>query len=407
MTASTITKQGWDKIMKPLLRCYLPVAGYSQHFPRAVIFGPSKQGGKGLMHPWYNQELTHLETLWEELASETHTGEFITTSMEALRLELGYPTSLMSIPFDRMAGCATDSWLTSLWETCNKWNIDIKSIAPELQKARVYDQFVMQAFAQNKNITDKQLPILNKCRCFHQIVTLADAVTACGKYLERDVLDGKSAHPLHSYKWPKRRPQLKASYWKLWKAALLDTFTTPNSITNQLKDPLAEWLIDPAPYWKWRYVNDNGLVTIYKKRALYACRYTATHPTRQPRLRKLPQNVTLPEVPSTSMLISICSINDNMIQQLGNPHTDQFFQEDIDDLPRSWHERITDKSDNWMIQEVRTPECRRLLAESIRQGNAIGVSDGSYCPHAQKGSSAAAIQCLTTGQRLLAVNLVP
>jgi len=63
-----------------------------------------------------------------------------------------------------------------------------------------------------------------------------------------------------------------------------------------------------------------------------------------------------------------------MIQQLGNPHTDQFFQEDINEIPKSWHERITDKSDNWMIQEVRTPECRQLLAESIRHGNAIGVS---------------------------------
>jgi len=134
MAALTITKQGWDEIMKPLLHFCLPVAGYSQNFPRAVIFVPSEQGGKGLMHPWYNQELTHLETFWEELASETHTGEFFTTSMEALRLELSYPTSLMSVPFDRMAGCATNSWLTSLWETCNKWNIDIKSIAPELKK---------------------------------------------------------------------------------------------------------------------------------------------------------------------------------------------------------------------------------------------------------------------------------
>ena len=171
---------------------------------------------------------------------------------------------------------------------------------------------------------------------------------------------------------------------ELWKAALLDTFTMPNSTTNQLKDPLAEWLIDPTPYWKWRYVNVNGLITIYEKRALHACRYTATRPTRQPCLRKLPQNVTLPEVPSTSMLISIRSINDDMIQQLGNPHTDQFFQNDIDNLPKSWHNRITDKADNWMIQEVRTPECRQLLAKSIRQGNAIGVSDGSYCPNAQK-----------------------
>jgi len=218
------------------------------------------------MHPWYNQEPTHLETLWEELASETHTGEFLTTSMEALRLELGYPTSLMSVPFDRMAGCATDCWLTSLWETCNKWNIDIKSILPELKRARAYDQFVIQAFAQNKNITKEQLPILNECRCFHEIVTLADIDTACGRYLERDVLDGKNAHPHHCYKWPKKPLMLKASYWKLWRTALLNTFTAPNSISNQLKEPLAEWLIDPTPHWKWRYVSVNGTITIYEKK---------------------------------------------------------------------------------------------------------------------------------------------
>jgi len=60
-----------------------------------------------------------------------------------------------------------------------------------------------------------------------------------------------------------------------------------------------------------------------------------------------------------------------------------------------------------MIQEARRPTCRHLLAESIRKGNAIGVSDCSFCPQARKGSSATVIQCQTTGQRLQAVNLVP
>jgi len=202
------------------------------------------------MHPWYNQKLTHLETLWGELVSATHMGEFLTTSMEALRLELGFPKSRMSMPFEQIAGCVTDCWLTSPWETCNKWNIDIKGISPDLKGARVYDQFIMQAFAKNINNTDEQLPVLNECRCFLDVLTLADIVTACGRYLERDVLDGKNTHPLHSHKWPKKPPRLKASYWKLWKASLLDTFTAPNSVTNQLTKPLVGWLIDPTPFWK-------------------------------------------------------------------------------------------------------------------------------------------------------------
>jgi len=53
------------------------------------------------------------------------------------------------------------------------------------------------------------------------------------------------------------------------------------------------------------------------------------------------------------------------------------------------------------------PDCRQLLTDSIRRGNAIGVSDGSFCPQARKGSSAAVIKCQTTDQRLQAVNLVP
>jgi len=93
------------------------------------------------------------------------------------------------------------------------------------------------------------------------------------------------------------------------------------------------------------------------------------------------------------MLISIRTINDNMIQQLGHPHTDQFFQDNTDSLLRSWHEKVTDKADNWMIQEVRMPECRQLLAEMICRGNVVGVSNDSFCPQARKGSSAAVIQC--------------
>jgi len=108
------------------------------------------------------------------------------------------------------------------------------------------------------------------------------------------------------------------------------------------------------------------------------------------------------------MLMSIRSINDNVIQQLGNLQTDKIFQEHTDnDTPKSWHKRVANEADNWMIQEVRSPECRQLLAEAIRKGNAIGVSDGSCCPHTRKGSSAVVIQCQTTGQRLLAVNLAP
>jgi len=131
------------------------------------------------------------------MSAATYAAQLLTTSVEALHLELGCPTSLMPVAI--MECCAMDSWLTSLWETCNKWNIATRGIAPELTRAQVCDQFIVQAFAWNKNISEEQLRVLNKCRCFLEALTLADIVTVCGPTVEPEALEGKNAHPLYSY----------------------------------------------------------------------------------------------------------------------------------------------------------------------------------------------------------------
>jgi len=45
------------------------------------------------MHPWYNQELSHLETFWEESSLESNTGKLFSKSVETLRLDLDFQDS--------------------------------------------------------------------------------------------------------------------------------------------------------------------------------------------------------------------------------------------------------------------------------------------------------------------------
>jgi len=61
METITISKASWDKIMVPIPSIALHKEGYTCNFPHAVICGPTGHGGRGPMHPWCNQELTHLE----------------------------------------------------------------------------------------------------------------------------------------------------------------------------------------------------------------------------------------------------------------------------------------------------------------------------------------------------------
>jgi len=97
MAATTLSKEHWDALMLPILRICLPKGGYSSNFPHAIMYSPTGFGGRGLMHPWYNQELSHIETFWEETSLESHTGELFGNSVETLRLELGVG-STVSIP---------------------------------------------------------------------------------------------------------------------------------------------------------------------------------------------------------------------------------------------------------------------------------------------------------------------
>jgi len=92
------------------------------------------------------------------------------------------------------------------------------------------------------------------------------------------------------------------------------------------------------------------------------------------------------------MLASVRTVNNNTVQQIGQPYTFKFFAPNNEPPPTTWKEGIADTADNWRIQEVTVPGDRIFLAESVQRGNVIGVSGGSYCPHIQKGSAAAVLQ---------------
>jgi len=178
------------------------------------------------MHPWYNQELSHLETFWEETSLESHTDELFGNLVETLRLELGFPGFLTSIPYTRMEMCATTSWMTTLWASSN---IQIRDPFPLLPLSRVNVHYIMPILAADPHLSDMGLQHLNECRMFKEAVTLAHLTTACGRYLEQSATTPQKAHTLQTYTWPRKPTHLPASYWTLWKTTILRLFTHPTS----------------------------------------------------------------------------------------------------------------------------------------------------------------------------------
>jgi hypothetical protein len=84
MRAIRLSKKHWDKIMATILKVALPKSGVSGNFPRAVIYGPTCFQGRGLRHPWYHQELQHLEAFWDTVTCDNVTGQLFQQAIEEL-----------------------------------------------------------------------------------------------------------------------------------------------------------------------------------------------------------------------------------------------------------------------------------------------------------------------------------
>jgi hypothetical protein len=116
MAATTMSEQEWNYILAPILKASLPKTGIDCSFPRDVLFGPSCLQGFGIMHPWYNQEITHLLVSLKQTTIGGITGSLISASMEQLRLETGLPGWLTDHEFETFKGMITSTWITTAWD---------------------------------------------------------------------------------------------------------------------------------------------------------------------------------------------------------------------------------------------------------------------------------------------------
>jgi hypothetical protein len=102
--------------MAPILRAGLPRAGIDRNFPRDVLHGPECLQGFGIMHPWCDQEITHLLVCLKQTQIGGVTGSLMSSDLEQLRLELGSPGYLTDHAFSTFGGLATKAWVTTVWE---------------------------------------------------------------------------------------------------------------------------------------------------------------------------------------------------------------------------------------------------------------------------------------------------
>jgi len=214
---------------------------------------------------------------------------------------------------------------------------------------------------------------------FLHTLTLSDIVTIDGKEITINSQNGIKDNHGPLYQWPCTQPSLSIEHWNQWRRVLGKVFLISGN-SRVLNKSLLEWKNGAPTKWKW-YLNakENRL---YAKEGLLWRVYRHHRRRISPRQGKLTYSKTelLVQVPSEGLRpASMLRQGQIIIYQGAGAPTPLRTTAHIPAAHSFEEEQLRRKPLNqWAIQEITVLDDGRALAQALRKGTAIAVSDGSY-----------------------------
>jgi hypothetical protein len=384
LPATTMSKKQCDSIMSPLLHAALPAAGICRSFPRVLVYAPTKYYGLGVPNLYTEQGYSHITQILRH-AHKPHsiTGQLLRASMEQLSLELGLPGTPFSQDYREFGILATPCWIVSCWRFVFESQLTLQGPCLTLHLRREQDQFLIKAFAA-AGFRRSSLVTLNRCRLFLQAVTLADITTGSGNAITTWAWEGQvPPSPMNtSWDWPVQgRPT--PQQWKLWQRALQSTFGVAVG-TRSLSTRLGRWIDADFDQWQWflspseqRLYERQGSQWVFHPRSGGRSPRLASGTFSQqsfPVLRSedLPSDLvrTVLERRGATLVSTGYSSNSSVFQNQRSTPRPSSFKEYAASLP---------PDARWVFERFQSAETSAVqIAEAIRTGTCIGVSDGSF-----------------------------
>ena len=223
----------------------------------------------------------------------------------------------------------------------------------------------------------EKLARLNRCRCHLQVVTLADITDGRGREISSTTWSGQLDPSRPSrYVWP-IQPSPPKRDWEEWQAALALTFR------------LDKWRGLPQAYHLGRWYHESSepsAIEVPEEERVYlreegGCwRVYSKARGRRSRLGAFQYSkteVTVASPPADGLWASAWRIRDDLLTLSGSAAV---LKTTAPSPPTSFLERLETSAPSirWAVGNCRVDDDGKYVAQAIRQGTAIAVSDGSF-----------------------------
>ena len=366
LTVTTLTQKDCGNIMQPILHAALPAIGVNRNFPHALVHAPLRFQGLNIPDLWVEQGLDHLKRALTHGNTTSITGQFLQMTVEQLIVEIGSPNPFL-LPYRDWQLLATTSWIKNLWEYTETAELSLVIPPVSLPLRRQGDQYLMPLFFQ-AGFRGKELLLLNQCRIWSNVISLADIVDGYGKTILPDALTGRWQASERPIRWP-HQAKMPPTAWKRWERALQQTLRLANRTHLPQELHLGKWFSDGSAgdaSSGWFFSPDDERLYHHDTSG---CRFhPSTGPrrsTRRRRFQKTGQHCSRTPGLSWHKAVVVPQTNGDLLL-LGHQEC----------IPRPVESN--DGAFAWLRVNCQQHGARRQLIDGLRSGTLKGVSDGSF-----------------------------
>jgi hypothetical protein len=177
--------------------------------------------GIGCPHPGVECLIAQLTKLMVHYGCRSGGGLQLQVSMEMMIIELGLLLQPLQESFCMYGKWVTNTWLKSVWEKVDRFNIKVEITPLAIQPPREGDQWFMQSVINAGVVTrPEELAIINRVQCYQQVLFISDVLDAGGLCLDRKYLKQRPfGDSWSTLVFPIEQPT--RGQFKLWEKVLL------------------------------------------------------------------------------------------------------------------------------------------------------------------------------------------
>jgi Reverse transcriptase (RNA-dependent DNA polymerase) len=197
LAATTFTRDEAAEIDKVLVPTVLSQSGVNRNFPRDLVFGSTEMGGLGFTEVYTEQGIEGIVRLAQYGRCRQHTvGKLLRASWAPV--ELGCRESIFCLNYTKLGKLLTECSIKTTRRFTVEEQITIKVPQAQFEDLRQEDRLLIP------NVSGEVLQVVNRCRLYLRVVSLAEIVTPDGLYITANAWLGIRGDRMRTLSWPEQ-----------------------------------------------------------------------------------------------------------------------------------------------------------------------------------------------------------